>query len=51
MMEGNARCHPFSGEPRKPVIYRFHANEFIGEMPEWNDSKSYLADNEYKISI
>lgn len=51
MMEGNVRCHPFSDEPHKPVTYRFHASEFIGETLEWNDGKLYLADDEYENSI
>lgn len=51
IMDGNVRCHPFSDSPRKPVIYRFPADEFVGETPEWNDGKLYTDDLEYEISI
>ena len=54
IMDGNVRCHPFSdslASPREPVIYRFHANEFIGELPEWNDGKLYMDETKYEISI
>ena len=51
IMDGNVRCHPFSDSPRKPVIYRFPADKFIGETPEWNDGKLYINDLEYEISI
>lgn len=51
VMEGNVRCWPYSDDPRKPTIYRFYENEFIGETPEWNDDKLYIADHEYEISI
>lgn len=49
IMTGNVRCHPFSDDPREPVIYRFHANEFIGEMPEWNDNKLFMEETEISI--
>lgn len=51
IMDGNVRCHPFSNSPRKPVIYRFPVDEFVGETPEWNDGKLYTDDLKYEISI
>ena len=51
IMDGNVRCSPFSDYPREPVIYRFQANEFIGELPEWNDGKLYMDETKYEISI
>lgn len=51
IMDGNVRYHPFSDSPREPFIYRFHANEFMGELPEWNDGKLYMDENKYEIGI
>lgn len=51
IMDGNVRCHPFSDSPREVFIYKFHENEFIGELPEWNDGKLFIDDTEHEISI
>lgn len=51
LMEGNVRCSPFSDVPRKPVIYRFPVDKFVGETPEWNDGKLYIDDLKYEICI
>ena len=51
IMDGNVRCFLFTDSPREPVIYRFHANEFIGELPEWNDGKLFMDESKYEISI
>lgn len=51
IMEGNVRFHPFSDWPREPVIYQLFANEFIGELPEWNDDKLFMDETKYEISI
>ncbi|MCM1039441.1 MAG: hypothetical protein NC434_08960 [Ruminococcus sp.] len=51
VMEGDVRCWPHTDDLREPAIYRFYENEFIGETPEWNDDKLYIADHEHEISI
>lgn len=51
IMDGKVRFHLFSDSHRKPVIYRFYANEFIGELPKWNDGKLFMDETEYEISI
>lgn len=51
IVDGNVRCRPFSDSPRKPFIYRFHANEFMGELPEWNDGKLWMDEAKFEISI
>lgn len=56
IMDGNVRYHLFSDSslsdsPREPLIYRFHANEFMGELPEWNDGKLYIDETKYEIGI
>lgn len=51
LMEGNVRCSPFSDSPREPIIYRFPADEFVGEAPEWNDGKLYTDELKYEINI
>ncbi len=51
IMDGNVRCKPFTDSPRKPVIYRYHANEFLGELPEWNDGKLFVDETEHEIGI
>lgn len=51
IMDGNVRCYPFSDTLREPVIYRFHANEFIGELPEWNDGKLLIDEAKHEIGI
>lgn len=51
VMDGDVRCHAFTDSCRDPVIYRFYANEFIGELPEWNDGKLFMDETEYEISI
>lgn len=51
IMEGDVRYYPFSDSPRELVIYRFCANEFLGEMPEWNDNKLFVDETKYEISI
>ena len=51
IMEGDVRCWPFTDYIREPVIYRFPANEFLGEMKEWNDNKVLVEEMEYEISI
>lgn len=51
IMEGNVRFSPFSDSPRELILYRFQANEFMGELPEWNDNKLYMDESKYEISI
>ena len=51
IMDGNVRCRPFSDSPREPIIYRFRVNEFVGELPEWNDGKLFVDETKLEISI
>lgn len=51
IMDGNVRCYPFSDSPREPVIYKFYVDEFMGELPEWNDGKLFTDKTEHEISI
>lgn len=51
IMDGDVRRYAFSDSLRDPVIYKFHVNEFIGELPEWNDGKLFMDETEYEISI
>lgn len=41
----------FSDSPREPVIYRFPADEFVGETPEWNDGILYTDELKCEINI
>ncbi len=51
IMEENVKYSPFTDSFRKPAVYKFHVNEFLGEMPEWNDGRLFFDDQKHEISI
>lgn len=51
MYKKNLRKNQTVETEREKEVYRYHANEFVGELPEWNDGKLCVNETEQEISI